>query len=115
MTRNLPPGVSQAGALIYARWLTEDAADQGLTSLKTYLRRYGWKPSTVVFLLEPDSSSALHLMAVPFRSPYTKGPNGHGPMQVQLRSLAKCLQRFEIAADRDLLDLHYTLGLELAG
>lgn len=114
MTVTLPEGVSQAGALIYARWLTEDQADRGLIDLKTWLRRYGWKPSTVVFLLEPDSSSALHLMAVPFRSPYTKGRNELGAMQPQLRSLAKSLQRFETAAGPDLLDLHYTLALELA-
>lgn len=106
---------SRAGALICVRWWTEEQAVTGLTALKTYLARYGWRPSMVLWLPEPDSSFQLQATVVPYRSPYTREPSGHGHTPQALRNLAKCLQRFEIEADEGVVELHYQLALELAG
>lgn len=113
VTQSLPLYGTRGGAVIYAHWLTEEAAVQGLIALRMYLRRYGWKPSTVVLLLERDSSSQLQVMAEPLASPCTKVMLDPDRMLHLLKSLEKCLQQFEIAAGDDLMDCSTKIALIL--
>jgi len=93
------------GAVIYAHWSTDAAAETGLIALRMSLQRRGWRPYTAAYLRGQGSSSQLLLTAVPSASPYTKGKNDPAHTQLQLKNLQRCLQLFEIEANGDLLDI----------
>jgi len=114
VAQNRPTAEPQDGALISALWSTEQTSAMGLTDLRMYLRKHGWRLSTVALLEGPASSFRALLMVVPFRSPYTKDKTGHAHMPLQLRSLRRCLQQYEIEASVDLLDLYYQPAVILA-
>jgi hypothetical protein len=112
--RNPQTGEYQLGALISARWLTEEAAIPASIALRTSLRRHGWMPSTVVWLQAPGCSSQLLLTVAPYQSPYTKGKSEVAAMRQPLKNLRKCLLQYETEADHTLLDLYYEKALIVA-
>jgi len=105
VAQNQPNREYSAVVQIYARWSTGEAAIRAWPDLKTAIQTCGFQLSTVAWWLELDSSSAVQVMAVPYRSPSTKGLSEREAMRRMRLNLKRFLQRFETAQPASLRSL----------